>query len=358
MNDNKRSWIQTNAITIDNSMVYCVDKLTRKIIVISLVNKTIEYTIEFPDCVTIPEDNRSFLFIYGGSISFIPNTESVLYVWKENKNDWESHSLSDEYNKGFYLYSQGRIVGDYLYLFPFTGKNYVKYDLLDNRVESIWNIFAPLQMEFSHEFESINAPAWVDESHIVGCISANNAIYTVDLLNLSIKYHYFDKSGCMISTLVVIGDSLILCDKRNHALYRVNKSNMEITREYGYGNKRAKITSINSNLFLLEEIDTGAFYILNEDFDVIWKNTEALSDGNGVTDGSGIVTYGENIGYYYNMFSKKIYIVYENAQIEVSDVIRELDVSLLKSKIDISREMFKESVFFGVNDFINLVADC
>ncbi len=178
MSDGNRMYpILPDAIAVENDKLYCVDKLSCQIIVIGLDEKSVEHLIKLPEDVTFADESRSMIFVYRETILFLPNNENVLYLCDVGETSWKLVQLSDARNKGFYLYSHGKIINGFLHIFPFTGRNYIRFNIEERRVDYVCDIFDRLKTHFSEDFMSVNAPTWIDEGRIAGCISVNNAAF-------------------------------------------------------------------------------------------------------------------------------------------------------------------------------------
>lgn len=357
MSRDSKNCLQPNAIAIENNKIYFVDRLSSQIIIVRIADKKIDCCINLPEKATFDDESKPLLYIHKGNIIFIKNTDSSIYVWDDSTALWDKYDLFKKRREGFYLFSHARVIDDYFYIFPFTEGHLLIFDLNQKKVVLSSNIFTILRKHFAYDFMSINEPSWIDNEHISGCISANNAIFIMNLMKQDIQYHYFKEEGCVISTVATAGNSLILCDKGRHLLLRVNKKNFEIEKEYEYGEKRARVISINHVTIVMEIIDSDEFCIFDDKLDLIYKNEESLVNNDKTIDTSGITIYGDNVGYYYNRISKRLYSIDTGGNVKENNILRELELpSVCKEKMDIGGNIFKENVLFGIEGFTNIVS--
>ena len=127
---------------------------------------------------------------------------------------------------------------------------------------------------------------------------------------------------------------------------------MSIENDFEYGNIRARITEINSKFAVLESIESDEFWIINENLETIYKNNESILCKDELVDGSGVIVYGEDVGYYYNKFLRKIYAVNCNGEVDDRDIFRNFDISSCDKEVVLDKRIYKENVFFNLNDFI------
>ncbi len=345
--------IHPDSFAVNGDRLCCLDKILGYVVEINIPNRKVENVLKLPNSINLDDESRTLIHYYDDKIIVLPNNENGVYICDFCENKWIRNELENTSKTGFYLFSSSKVVDDYLYLFPFTEPHIIKYDLKANRIEFSENLFETLKKYFKEDFISINAPAWINERTVAGCISQNNHIFFYDLDTQKTEIYGFDMDGCIITSVASVEDSLLFHDKRNQKTYKVNMTTRNIEGDLSSGNKRARITGVNSKFAVLELVDSDMFCILNKDLNSVYVHNETLKFEERFVESDGVIVFGEETGYYYNKILRKLFMVSCKGEVDEIEVFKDMDFSSCDMKTGYGKRIVKESIIYNLKDFIS-----